>query len=40
MYKILTLTFDSNVSEIKVSGMDNKVSACVDKVVSKVQLPT
>ena len=40
MYKYLTLSFDSNISENKVSDMENKVSTCVDKVVSKLQLPT
>ena len=40
MYKLLTLSFDNNISESKLSGMDNKISACVDEVVRKLQLPT
>ena len=40
MYTPLTLFFDSNISESRVSGINNKVSACVDKVVSKLQLLT
>ena len=40
MYEPLTLSIDSNISESKVSGVDNKVSAYFDKVVSEFQLPT
>ena len=40
MYTPLTLFFDSNISKSRVSGINNKVSACVDKVVSKLQLLT
>ena len=40
IYKTLTSSFDSNIFEGKVSGMDNKVSSCVNKVVSKLQLLT
>ena len=39
MYKPLTLSFDSNISENRVSDMDNKVGVCDNKVVSKLQLP-
>ena len=40
MYKPLTLSFDSNISESKVSSMNNKVSVCVDKLVLKLKLST
>ena len=40
MYKMFTLSFDSNITESKVSGTDNKVSACVNILVSKLQLQT
>ena len=40
MYKPHTLFFDSNICESWVSGMDNNISVRVDKVVSKLQLPT
>ena len=36
MYKSLPLSFDSNISKSRVSGMDDKVSTCVDKVLSKL----
>lgn len=39
MCKPLTLSFDSNISENRVSDMDNKVGVCDNKVVSKLQLP-
>ena len=36
MYKSLPLSFDSKISKSRVSGMDDKVSTCVDKVFSKL----
>ena len=35
-YEPLTLSFDSDIIESRVSGIDDKVSAYVDKVVSKL----
>ena len=35
-YEPLTLSFDSDITESRVSGIDDKVSAYVDKVVSKL----
>ena len=40
MYKPLILSFDSNISVSKVSGMNNKVSAYVNKLVLKLKLST
>ena len=36
MNKPLSLSFNSNISESKVRDMDNKVSACVNKLDSKL----
>ena len=35
-YEPLTLSFDSDITESRVSDIDYKVSAYVDKVVSKL----
>ena len=37
MYKLLTLSFDCNISEDRVIGMDNKVDICNNNVVSTLQ---
>lgn len=34
IYKLLTWSFDGNISKSRVSGVNNKVSARADKVVS------
>ena len=39
MYKPVTLSFDSNISESRVRDMYKKVSVCNDKVLSQLQLP-
>ena len=36
MYEALILSFDSNMPKSGVKIMDDKVSTCVDKVVSKL----
>ena len=40
IYKPLTSSFVSNISESRVIGMDNKVDVCDDNVVSTPQLPS
>ena len=37
LYKPITFSFDSDISGSRVNGMDKTFSACVDKVVSKLQ---
>ena len=39
MYTPLTLSFYSTISESRVSGMDNKISVCDNKVVRKLKFP-
>lgn len=40
MYRPFTLSFDCNIFDSREIGIDNKVSACINKVVSKLQFST